>query len=917
MIYEEIKYNLRLVSDDKLVRTVTIVITLSVSLFGIFFSLVGALVIYVSYLFGFTVAWFLVKYKTKTTIYLQRLINFYRDRYNVKKTLKQSCSICDDLSCRRHQQTRSITPWKHIYITTELNNTIEHFYERIISTFISSWYDQLTDDKDFINELRYCFRFSTATIVNRLLELDIGDIVANKLVPCGVRHIDDYLYIQQIAKLKNVRFNEVVIEYLGKSLHAAATNRKNELGYLTHLVASLLNHVLPGNYLKCRNFLVMMREVLAGWVLLPMMDVIADPNILNYLVILATTYKSKKTPKCNQNTEEVEFLCNYVSTQTKSSSFSTSLNKIKKDTELLYAFMQFLKNNDNVNLLQFCLAVDDFNVKLLTPELSKKQVEELQVEATKLFKEYLDKNSFSFISCPSEISEDFKCLMQDDYAVEKLSKQSKLLYTAYDFVINALESIWLPQFFHSTEFYGYICGPKTMSGFNKQGQNKTPLSFGSPSKDRLKKYYEPSSQGAVSKISSSLGKIKGVLKSSQPIEGAFFPLESQTVENVATDDIFLGECKSLFRDMSTWKISIPTFQTSPTNKVIYFYVSVEKTDALATDTKKNWIVLRKDQDFYTLKAKLVEFHGESEICDSPLPSRKAGSSIETRLVKYEEFIRKLLKKSNLKGSDLLYYFLTTEQDFATYLATNAANIQDIGNIYQSVAYKLRKEKGQHLDPFMNAFLMSTGVTRTDKFEWAEIGEETDSLISKPMEGVSFPKTYRNQVFNDNFGVQYKNLKDTMSSSLSPDGFAESAFYLMKNIFKIPNGILRLYASICSIAQQFVDLCARTIIEKKIKSSLNQSNLAYLIKQLEDAIFEEHTPVSKEELSKRKVRAVEELENSISNILTQILGPGIKDGAKLLLEIVQNPHFNKQLAYNLLDIVLTEMYPMLDKNEEHY
>lgn len=80
----------------------------------------------------------------------------------------------------------------------------------------------------------------------------MGDIVANKLIPCAVRHVDDYLYIQQVAKLKNVRFNEVVIEYLGKKLHAAATNRKNELDYLRHLVSSLLTHILPGNYLKCR-----------------------------------------------------------------------------------------------------------------------------------------------------------------------------------------------------------------------------------------------------------------------------------------------------------------------------------------------------------------------------------------------------------------------------------------------------------------------------------------------------------------------------------------------------------------------------------------------------------------------------------------------------------------------------------------
>jgi hypothetical protein len=39
-------------------------------------------------------------------------------------------------------------------------------------------------------------------------------------------------------------------------------------------------------------------------------------------------------------------------------------------------------------------------------------------------------------------------------------------------------------------------------------------------------------------------------------------------------------------------------------------------------SKRHWIVLRKDQDFYTLKAKLVEFHGDGEISDTSLPSRK-------------------------------------------------------------------------------------------------------------------------------------------------------------------------------------------------------------------------------------------------------------------------------------------------------
>lgn len=92
---------------------------------------------------------------------------------------------------------------------------------------------------------------------------------------------------------------------------------------------------------------------------------------------------------------------------------------------------------------------------------------------------------------------------------------------------------------------------------------------------------------------------------------------------------------------------------------------------------------------------------------------RAGSFVEARMAKYEEFLKKLLRKSTLRGSDLLYAFLTIEDDFSLYITTNASNIQDFGNIYQSMAYKLRKEKGQHLDCFMDAFLKSTGAPKNE------------------------------------------------------------------------------------------------------------------------------------------------------------------------------------------------------------
>lgn len=87
---------------------------------------------------------------------------------------------------------------------------------------------------------------------------------------------------------------------------------------------------------------------------------------------------------------------------------------------------------------------------------------------------------------------------------------------------------------------------------------------------------------------------------------------------------------------------------------------------------------------------------------------RSGNTVDIRMNKYESFLRNLLQKPSLRGSDLLFTFLTAVEDFTFLIVTTAPVVQDLGNIYQSVALKLRKEKGQHLDSFMATFLGSTG-----------------------------------------------------------------------------------------------------------------------------------------------------------------------------------------------------------------
>lgn len=203
------------------------------------------------------------------------------------------------------------------------------------------------------------------------------------------------------------------------------------------------------------------------------------------------------------------------------------------------------------------------------------------------------------------------------------------------------------------------------------------------------------------RLSNQLGRIRGALRAAA-VDGA--PFQSQDVfqaEEVdctprTYSDVNFDENKS--RDLTTWRVTVPHVDGGGPHPL--YMVAVH---SVAED--KSWTVLRRDQDFYALRARLMEFHGDRELNDSPLPTRKNPSLVSNRQ-RYQDFLQKLLAKPTLRSSELLHTFLTVPN-----LKPYFSNIStpDIGILYQSMAHKLRKEKGQHLDKFMNTFLASTNV----------------------------------------------------------------------------------------------------------------------------------------------------------------------------------------------------------------
>jgi hypothetical protein len=65
-------------------------------------------------------------------------------------------------------------------------------------------------------------------------------------------------------------------------------------------------------FLFYRNFSVLIRELLSGWILLPVTDVLADPAVVNsLLLLLLDNYTLSQYP--DRPPTRVEFLARFVS----------------------------------------------------------------------------------------------------------------------------------------------------------------------------------------------------------------------------------------------------------------------------------------------------------------------------------------------------------------------------------------------------------------------------------------------------------------------------------------------------------------------------------------------------------------------------------------------------------------------------
>ncbi|XP_071597488.1 sorting nexin-14 isoform X2 [Heliangelus exortis] len=850
-------------------------------------------------------------------------------KYNPKLELPElfphghSCAVCGKVKCKRHRPTlllENYQPWLDLKVSSKVDASLSEVLELVLENFIYPWYRNITDDESSVDELRGTLRFFASVLVRRIHKVDIPTVVTRKMLKAAMKHIEVIAKARQ--KVKNAEFlQQAALEEYGPELHVALRSRRDELHYLRKLTELLFPYILPPKSTECRSLALLIREILPGSVFLPSMDFLADPDTVNHLLLIFID--DSPPEKATEPTSSlVPFLQKFAEPRNKKPSvLKLELKEIRDQQDLLFRFMNFLKQEGAVHVLQFCLTVEEFNDRILRPELSDAEMMSLHEEVQKIYKTYCLDESIDKIRFDPSIVEEIQRIAEGPYMEVVKLQTMRGLFEAYEHVLSLLENVFTPMFCHSDEYFRHLLrgaeSPTRSSKFNRS----------SLSLDDLRTTQKRGESFGISKIGN---KIKGVFKSSA-MEGAMLPNYSFNEEDdfieegiMVMEDDSPEEAVSTPntpRNLAAWKISIPyvDFFDDPSlerkdrkERIPVFCIDVERNDRRAVGHEpEHWSVYRRYLEFYVLESKLTEFHGTFP--DAQLPSKriigpKNYEFLKSKREEFQEYLQKLLQHPELSNSQLLADFLSPNGGETQFLDKMLPDL-NLGKIIKSVPGKLMKERGQHLEPFIMNFINSC--------------ESPKPKPSRPELTILSPTFENNKkLFNDLFknnanrseNIERRQNQNYFMEMMTVEGVYDYLMFVGRVVFRIPDWLHHLLMGGRILFKNTLELYTDYYLHYKLEQLFQEHRLVSLITLLRDAVFCENTePRSLQDKQKRAKRTFEEMMRYIPDLIGKCIGEEARyEGIRLLFDGLQQPVLNKQLTYVLLDIAIQELFPELSK-----
>ncbi|KAJ5740954.1 hypothetical protein N7493_000826 [Penicillium malachiteum] len=177
--------------------------------------------------------------------------------------------------------------------------------------FVSSWYHNVSPSPTFANEIDRVIRGALENLRDRLLAEDLISLVVSRVFPILTSHLKEFDVAERSVRGRNLNRNVTESEELDLAiankfregrLHPAvglhsADQKTLQQEYLRKIATGLLPQLFPESVLKSRIVSVLIREIIACAILVPVATALSDPDTWNQLMEAygRTTLQDRKT----------------------------------------------------------------------------------------------------------------------------------------------------------------------------------------------------------------------------------------------------------------------------------------------------------------------------------------------------------------------------------------------------------------------------------------------------------------------------------------------------------------------------------------------------------------------------------------------------------------------------------------------
>ena len=176
---------------------------------------------------------------------------------------------------------------QRLIISRDLDKTMQEVIDLMIRDFCLSWFRDIgKDETAFVEILNKEIWTIIENLMHRLNDVDKMNLLCNEMIQLLYNHFHD-------LRLSNATlFPGQTTPFL---LHPCLKDKVSEIKYLRTCAESLLFTLLPESNSKCAIARYIMREVIAGSLILATAESICDPDYINQTLVLYLEDREKIT----------------------------------------------------------------------------------------------------------------------------------------------------------------------------------------------------------------------------------------------------------------------------------------------------------------------------------------------------------------------------------------------------------------------------------------------------------------------------------------------------------------------------------------------------------------------------------------------------------------------------------------------